>query len=516
MRLPRLLHLAHRWLGIALGLQILLWFVSGVVMLYLPFPELTAAERLQHRRPIPAASVGVPPWQAWSALGLNGSPDELRLSAAPQRPAYHFLTDGRWQSVWADSGEPRAPLSATEAEAAARAFAAGPVGAATLLTQDQWSVGRSLDPYRPLYRVAVGDAAATELYVSARTGEVVRDTTAVERFWNWPGSIVHWIYFSPLRMHAELWRQVVLWLTAAAGLLVLTGTWLGVQRLRLRRRYPGGRTTPYLGWKRWHHLGGLAAALCTLTWLLSGWLSLAPFGWAKGSAPSRADHLALADGPLQREELATLPGPLIARHADVREALWQRFDGRALLLLHRPDHLLRQPLDGGAAETGPIPVATMLAAARRLRRDDRIHDAERLDEGDRYYYGQHRNLPFPVLRVRFDDATSNVFYLDLATGRIAARLDDDGRRRRWLFNALHRLDFPPLDASRALRYALVIALSALGAALGASGCVLSWRRVRRHRGSAGGTRNTRECANHEPSIRMRMDTRIIAPESIHR
>lgn len=481
MRLPRLLHLLHRWLGIALGLQMLLWFVSGVVMLYVPFPELTPAERLQRLQPLPAAAVNVSAWQAWSALGLAGEPGQVRLTAAPQRPAYHFLADGRWHTAWADSGEARAPVSALEAAAAASAFAHAPVSAVEHVERDQWTVSRSLDAWRPLYRVALDDAAGTELYVSARTGEVVRDTTASERGWNWAGSVLHWVYFAPLRAHAELWRQLVLWLAAVATVLALSGSWLGIQRLRLRQRYPGGRTTPYRGWKRWHHVGGLAAALFTLSWLVSGWLSLAPFGWAKGSAPSAADHLALADGPLRRDDLVRPAGPLIAPHADVREVLWHRFDGESQLLLRRGADLLRQPLDGGPAGQAPIADTTMLIAASRLRPDARILAAERLDRGDLYYYAHHRSPPFPVLRVRFDDAAANVFYLDLNAGRIAARLDDDGRVHRWLFNALHRLDVPPLLAFRPLRDGLVIALSALGAVLCASGCVLGWRRLRARR-----------------------------------
>lgn len=481
MRMPRLLHLLHRWLGIALGLQMLLWFVSGVVMLYVPFPELTPAERLQRLQPVPATEVTVSAWQAWSALGLPGEPEQVRLTATPQRPAYHFLADGRWHTVWADSGKPRAPLSAVEAEAAAGAFGRAGVAAAEALEHDQWTVPRSLDAWRPLYRVALDDEARTELYVSARTGEVVRDTTAFERGWNWAGSVLHWIYFAPLRAHAELWRQLVLWLTAAAGVLALTGTWLGIQRLRLRQRYPGGRTTPYRGWKCWHHIGGLAAALFTVTWLLSGWLSLAPFGWAKGSAPAAADHLALADGAIRRDDLALPAGPLIAGHADVREVLWHRFDGESQLLLRGGADLLRQPLGGGSAQSAPIPDSTMLIAATRLRPDARILAAERLDGGDLYYYAHHRSPPFPVLRVRFDDPAANVFYLDQATGRIAARIDDDGRLHRWVFNALHRLDVPPLVAFRPLRDGVVIALSALGAVLCASGCVLGWRRLRARR-----------------------------------
>ena len=48
MAIKRYLYLWHRWLGIALCLFMALWFVSGVVMLYVGYPKLTPAEHLAH------------------------------------------------------------------------------------------------------------------------------------------------------------------------------------------------------------------------------------------------------------------------------------------------------------------------------------------------------------------------------------------------------------------------------------------------------------------------------------
>ncbi|KAA9160182.1 PepSY domain-containing protein, partial [Delftia sp. BR1] len=48
LHLKRWLFLLHRWLGIALCLFFALWFVSGMVMMYVGYPKLTQAERLRH------------------------------------------------------------------------------------------------------------------------------------------------------------------------------------------------------------------------------------------------------------------------------------------------------------------------------------------------------------------------------------------------------------------------------------------------------------------------------------
>ncbi|HWV10993.1 MAG TPA: PepSY domain-containing protein, partial [Pseudomonas sp.] len=52
--MKRYLYLWHRWLGIGLCLVMALWFVSGVVMLYVGYPKLTPGERLRHLPELPA------------------------------------------------------------------------------------------------------------------------------------------------------------------------------------------------------------------------------------------------------------------------------------------------------------------------------------------------------------------------------------------------------------------------------------------------------------------------------
>ena len=48
----RLLFLIHRYLGIALGMVITIWCLSGFVMMYVQYPDLTAEERLAGLQPL--------------------------------------------------------------------------------------------------------------------------------------------------------------------------------------------------------------------------------------------------------------------------------------------------------------------------------------------------------------------------------------------------------------------------------------------------------------------------------
>src|SRR5215470_17951610 len=57
----RALVILHHYLGVTVGLLMAVWFVSGIVMMYVGFPRLTEAERVRALAPIP--------WQACCQFG---------------------------------------------------------------------------------------------------------------------------------------------------------------------------------------------------------------------------------------------------------------------------------------------------------------------------------------------------------------------------------------------------------------------------------------------------------------
>ncbi|KNE26336.1 hypothetical protein AFM18_17505, partial [Achromobacter spanius] len=73
-RLKRWLYLTHRWAGIVLCLFFAMWFISGVVMMYVGYPKLTPQERLTHLAPLDAATIAITPAQALAAAGARDTP----------------------------------------------------------------------------------------------------------------------------------------------------------------------------------------------------------------------------------------------------------------------------------------------------------------------------------------------------------------------------------------------------------------------------------------------------------
>src|SRR6202051_1551647 len=63
----RALMLLHRWLGVAFCLLFAMWFASGIVMHFVPFPALTEAERFAGLAPLDLARVQHNPAEAITA-----------------------------------------------------------------------------------------------------------------------------------------------------------------------------------------------------------------------------------------------------------------------------------------------------------------------------------------------------------------------------------------------------------------------------------------------------------------
>ncbi|MDR2507800.1 MAG: PepSY domain-containing protein [Candidatus Accumulibacter sp.] len=479
-RFTRSAYLVHRWTGIVFGPLVFLWLLSGVVMVFVPRPAMLTAERLAGLPPLVAADVKISPLDAWKSLDRPGWPQAVRLNAGGGRAAYHFLDGARWLSVRADGAGILPPLDEEALRHAVRRYAGdAPAVRFTPVERDQWTLVSYFDPWRPFTRVDLNDGR--HYYVSARTGETVLDTTLAERAWNRLGTFIHWLYFTELRQNFELWRGIILWAAFASTLMVASGCYLGIERLKISSPCSGGRFSPYRDtWKRWHHWSGLAGGIFLLAWLVSGWFSLSPMGWASSTRLSETDRQWIRGGAFNAGVLSRAV-PLEALGEKTREIRWTGFDGQATLLLFDGEIPRRVVFDGDAPRAeNALSLEALVASAKKLMPQNRLVAQDWLNEPDRYYYPRGRR-PFrlPVARLRFDDAAESVYYIDPATGDMMAKIDRSGRRQRWLYRGLHRFDFPPFDRFETARKILATGASLLGFFAAISGCVLGWRRIGR-------------------------------------
>jgi hypothetical protein len=464
----------HRWLGIVGGLLFVAWFASGIVMMYARMPELPASEVLKRQPPLDLSRIRVSPDLLAAAEGR--SVDRVRLSMLQERPVYRLGSGSGSITVFADTGEQVSGVGRDRAVSLVQAFVpehAATVRYDTLLADaDQWTMG--VRAQMPLHRVAVGDAEDTFLYVSQSSGEIVMRTTAPERFWAYPGAVVHWLYFAPFRRLTPIWTQTIIWLSVAGCVLCISGLIWGIA---------AAKRSPYSGLMKWHHYAGLIFGLTTLTWVFSGLLSMGPWGWSPGTAPSRAQRERVAGGPfdLQRvrvDELRRAGEVLRSSLASepLKELEIHQFAGELFLLAHSRGVPLAHA-DLRAFDR--FPDSEMERAARAAMPDAAVEEITWLQEYDAYYYARDRRLTLPVLRVRYADANGTWLYLDPRRGAVVRKEERRTRLERWLYHGLHSFDFPFLYSRRPLWDVVVIALSIGGLVLSATTLLPGWRRVRR-------------------------------------
>lgn len=243
--MKRYLYLWHRWLGIGCCLLMVLWFVSGMVMLYVGYPKLTPLERLAHLPELDGCEACVPLRTALAG-GDGKTPRSIRLASVGGLPTYLLDdADGRTRALAARDGRPLA-VDADRVLASARAFSGEvPMQLQGRFEEDAWTHTRNLDPHRPLWRVQTADEQGRLLYLSSQTGEVVRDASRRERAWNWLGAWLHWLY--PLRggWFDGQWANLVIGLSLLATLVTVLGILVGLLRWRFRKPYRSGSRSPY-------------------------------------------------------------------------------------------------------------------------------------------------------------------------------------------------------------------------------------------------------------------------------
>jgi len=483
----------HKWLGVSLALLFLMWFVSGVVLYFVPFPALTQVERLAGLPPLQlpkgccmtaeqvSGSAGLKTSEA--RLGMHEGKAVWRLLG---KPANSAQAAPQWQAFDAKSGQVLQPLTRQAAMEVAEAFSGRKAAYAELLERDQWTVPQGLNPYRPFQRVKMQGGDGLELYVSPGAAEVVRDTRRAERFWNWLGAVPHWIYFTELRRYPDAWHNVIVWLSIPGVILAVTGIVLGTWHLFLNRV----RWIPYRTfWMKWHHIGGLVAATFTLTWIFSGLLSMNPFGVFSPTVASAAERaqwlgqnpsITLTSAQALTQAQANVPG-FEAKELDLLQVAgqsWYRLRGVTSQALVRAD----SPTGNVPDVTTALPDDVMQASLRKLRPDAEQAGnpaIARLTEYDSLYYAREltsntpHTRPLPVWRAQWADGVS--IYADPASARLLLRADATTSWKRLLYNGLHSFDFAPLLARPLLRDLLVMLLSLLGTALCVTSCVVGWR-----------------------------------------
>lgn len=467
-KLREVLLLSHRYVGIAISALVVMWFATGIAMMYVGgMPRLTPEMRLERMTPIDVSEVRLTPAQAAAAAEFGAAPSRATLLSILGRPAYRFGGNGGTTIVYADNGEVADEFTEAQTRDIAARFMRVPVDKVdyrgTIDEADQWTLGMSRA--LPLHKFAIDDELGSEVYVSPVNGEAAMLTTTKTRTYAWISTIPHFLYFTALRNNQPVWYRIMVWTSGLAAALAVVGLVLGVMFYR-RGRATVSAAIPYAGWMRWHYVTGLVFGVFSVTWAFSGLVSMEPWAWTnqrgielrpgalsggrldlaafKPMDPAAWERL-LGGGALKEMDLVRMHGEHYyvvrrtreeGRDLGKRERIHQPYQvgGRV-----DPDRLI---VSAATLEprTSPFATTDIVERVRSAVTTAPIAQAELLTDYDSYYYSRRAQTPLPVVRIKFADKAQTWLYIDPELNQQLASIPRYARLERWLYNGLHSFD----------------------------------------------------------------------------
>ena len=495
----------HRWMGTTLCLLFLLWFASGIGMMYWTYPSVSDEDRLRHDPPLDARKINVAPEEAYADLETDQRVDGARIVMLDGRPAYRFQIGQRESVVYADTGEKQAgcslELSGRIASAWTGERTAGQVETHT--DQDQWTIPGNFKALLPLRKYSWPDGR--QVYVSTVTCQVEQDSTRRLRLNAYLSAIPHWLYFTPIRRHTQQWSHAVISTSGLGTVTAVLGLVIGIWSYSPSKRYRHAHapsSIPFAGMKRWHMILGLTFGVLTCTWVFSGILSMDPFPSLQQGDPDmgkfKAEEALRGDAPPLSSFAAKPPSRALQEtgasfHA--RELRLTSVMGQSVYLATaNPQETLIVPVLGRpATEFDRKEIVDVLRVAGR---PFVITEVRLVTQYESYYLDRHKLLPLPVILVRFSDPEQSTYYIDPKTARIIEGYNSHSRWNRWLYHGLHSMDLPWLYKYRPSWDVLLLLLLTGGTALCVTSLLLSWNVLRvRSAASLGG--NSKPAAPHD-------------------
>jgi uncharacterized iron-regulated membrane protein len=222
----------HKWLGLILGLQVVIWCLSGMYMVSFDIDFIRGLPLVrEHASKIPT-SARLARFAAIAERYEDVTAATLRAMPDSQTPVYELSTRKGRILIDAANGAQLSPLPQARVEALARLYYAGDGAIERIALLDNAPVEiRGRNP--PLWRIDFDDALATSFYLDPDTGALV---TRRHRFWRlfdafWMLHIMDYGY------ERDDMNNLLLRFASAAGVLFgLTGLWLLFFSFRRRAR----------------------------------------------------------------------------------------------------------------------------------------------------------------------------------------------------------------------------------------------------------------------------------------
>ena len=180
MKPRKFLYLAHRWLGLLLGLQVAMWMASGVVMSWFPIEWVRGETSAQELFPPALDTRGYA--SPGGVIAQMEGVTEVRLRPWLSRRVYEVTTFDGAALFDARTGERLSPIAKPDARRVAEQDYLGDGEIVELILMRRPPPEFRGDP--PVWRASFNDSDRTRLYISPETGRIVARRNRIWRFYD--------------------------------------------------------------------------------------------------------------------------------------------------------------------------------------------------------------------------------------------------------------------------------------------------------------------------------------------
>lgn len=517
----RTMFFLHRLSGTIVALFFAMWFLTGLVLIYHPYPRVDDRMKQAHLEAIPDTLPAIEPF----LNKIDGTVKHISVHQQLGQTLIELSTSDKDYTFCADTTQQQKAITEEALMQIASRWVEGtPVRKDTIYDREQWVLYERFKSEMPMVHLTYDDPDKSELFISINTGEVHQWTTRKSRFWAYIGAIPHKLYFPFIRKDLDTWKWCIYIGGFTCLIAALTGLYVGIYVLVRRRLKKKVWENPYKKFVyRWHEFIGLGMGLFMILWGFSGMFIMERI--PQWIAPYEGDYTISASRfwgrrPLPLNAYKLDYTQLAEVYKDIKAVDWTHFGSVPVYAVVNadsmvyidaskstpepvevsPDEILKCAIkvisqgksEGGSAHGHATHMtrtslsekekADTVSPSRKETPAPKIEKSdcsiELLTAYDEYYSDRDNEYPLPVYKVDINNADGSRFYVSPHTGEV--RYSNHNRRvKRWAVTAIHYLKIQALMEHKVLWTICIWTLCLGGAFVSLTGAWLGLKWIKR-------------------------------------
>lgn len=432
----RLFYSLHCLGGFVICLLLSMWFITGLIIIYHPFPNVTNEQKYANLDSIHFTDQLTNIFDSISKIAENEKINEITLEQFQGQSLYNVKTDKSLYQLFSDRTKSGKRIDLNTIKNIAGKWSRAPISKIDTLTKrDIWIMYNRYMKELPVYKVYFDDEEKHQLYISSKSGEVQQFTSFSERAWAYIGAIPHKFYIPALRKNTRVWADTVTALSLVCLFVGITGLYVGIDVSVRRYRYKKRIQSPYRRKAyRWHHILGIIFSFFIITWSISGALSLrkVPQWMAKIHNPI---PMGIKGKAISFDKYILDHKDILKQYGDVKQIEWSYFQGKPVYNVVIGNQQVSFDASTSVIQELNLTEADIKKAINH-NHGELDFTIETISDYENYYMPWRRSLTLPVYKVTVADTDNSIYYINPKNGDYKY-VNDNRKVRKWLFYGLH-------------------------------------------------------------------------------